>query len=257
MSVEEAIVSIESCDSIDELKTTLHRIVENMGFSGFAFIDAGQPHLDDPFYFGTPGKAWENEYITNDFVHVDPALFRVRRTNTPFTWGSLSLPRVLGKRKPGAVKVMEAARDHGLMEGLVVPFHFRDPRGGLHSTSTVFFWRDKASAFKFLLRNHRNELHLIMIYWIQRAIDVVGRDQRGAAVFFRTPPSEGTIHLTDREREVMAWAGRGKTTNDTADILKISSQTVETYIKNALNKLDASNKTQGVARCVAMGIIDL
>jgi LuxR family quorum sensing-dependent transcriptional regulator len=256
MGLEENIAAIEACDSIEQLKSTLHQIVQNLGFASFGFIDAGQPYLDKPFYFGTPGQAWENEYISNDFVHYDPCLARVRRTNTPFNWGSLTLPPVLGRRKPGAVKTMEAARDHGFTEGFVVPFHFRDPRGFLHSSSTVFFWKDNASRFKFLLNNHKHELHLMMIYWVQRAIDVVAREHRQCAPFFRPNEINNDVVLTDRERDVISWAARGKTTIDTAEILKISDETVETHIRNVLRKLNATNKTHAVAKCMALGLVD-
>ena len=56
---------------------------------------------------------------------------------------------------------------------------------------------------------------------------------------------------------MMAWAARGKTVADTAQILGISPETVEGFIKQALRKLEASNKTHGVAKSIAPGIIDL
>lgn len=257
MKREVAIGAIESCGSIGELCDTLHRVVQDYGFSGFTFLDAGQPHLDVPYYVGTHTLAWDREYRQNSFVHVDPALVRVRRTNVPFHWGSLKLPPVLSRRKPGAVKIMEAARDHGFQEGLVVPFHFRDKLGSTHSSSTVFYWKDKPDLFHKLLNTHSHELHLIMIYWVQRAIDVGGREFRGSLPFFRPPEFDEGIELTDRERDVMAWAARGKTLRDTAEILKLSSETVETHVKNALRKLGANNKTHGAAKCVALGLIDL
>jgi DNA-binding CsgD family transcriptional regulator len=55
----------------------------------------------------------------------------------------------------------------------------------------------------------------------------------------------------------MAWAARGKTIEVTAEILGISAETVETHIKNALRKLNVANKTQGAAKCVALGMVDL
>lgn len=257
MQLEEAIADIESCKDIEALKGTLQRIIEDYGFSAFSFIDAGQPHVDRPYFWTTTSDAWVSEYTHNGFVGVDPALIKVRRTNTPFDWHSLELPQALGRRKPGAVKTMEAAYDHGFTEGFVVPFHFRDHRGFLFSSSTVFFWKDKLSRFKFLLRAHGNELHLIMIYWTQRAIDLVARDYRQSTPFFHPPDNDSLASLTDRERDVMCWAARGKTTVDTAEILCISTDTVETHIKHSLRKLNASNKTHAVAKCIALGLIDI
>jgi DNA-binding CsgD family transcriptional regulator len=257
MALDENISAIEDCSTMEELQSTLHRIIQNYGFAAFTFIDAGQPHLDVPYYVGTHQPAWERAYLQNNFVHVDPALVRVRRTNTPFSWSSLRLPPVRGRKKPGAVHIMEAARDHGFKEGLVVPFHYRDRLGAVHSSSTVFFWEEEPSWFQKLCDRSSHELHLVMIYWIQRAIDVGGKIHRGTLPFFRPPENGPHIGLTDRERDVMGWAARGKTIRDSADILGLSTETVEGYIKNALRKLGATNKTHGVAKCIALGLVDL
>lgn len=255
MKLAEAISVIESCDTIDALKATLHRIIQDYGFSAFAFIDAGRPELDIPYYTGTYSESWERTYVQNKFVHVDPALARVRRTNIPFNWGSLDLPKRVGRKRPAAVRMMDAARDSGFREGFVVPLHYRDRLGALHSSSTVFFWQDDVCWFDKLLAHHREELHLLMIYWVQRAMDVVDRDKRNHVML---KPSEQAqrVALTAREREVMAWAARGKTVADTAQILGLSPETIEGFIKQALRKLNASNKTHGVAKSIAYGIID-
>ena len=257
MGLEEAIAAIEASDTMDELRTSLHRAIQNYGFSGFGFIDAGRPELDLPYYTGTIPPAWERAYIQNDFVHSDPALARARRTNTPFHWGSLKLPERQGRNRPPEVKTMDAAREFGFREGFVVPFHYRDRLGAIHSSSTVFFWEDEPRWFQTLLTCHWHELHLLMIYWVQRAMDIVNRDQRHAPAVLQAPDAAAAIQLTPREKEVIAWAARGKTVVDTAQILGISPETVEGFIKQALRKLSASNKTHGVAKSIALGIIDL
>ncbi|WP_407148715.1 LuxR family transcriptional regulator [Bradyrhizobium sp. ORS 86] len=257
MGLEEAISSIETSQTIDELRSSLHRIIQNYGFSGFTFIDAGRPELDIPYYTGTHPPAWERTYLQNDFVHCDPALARVRRTNTPFHWGTLKLPERQGRKRPPELKMMDAAHDHGFQQGLVVPFHYRDRLGAIHSSSTVFFWEDQPRAFDKLFLCHRHELHLLMVYWVQRAMDIVNRDQRNAPAILKPADAAETITLTGREKEVMAWAARGKTVADTAQILGISPETVEGFVKQALRKLNASNKTHGVAKSIALGIIDL
>jgi DNA-binding CsgD family transcriptional regulator len=65
------------------------------------------------------------------------------------------------------------------------------------------------------------------------------------------------LKLTDRERDVLSWAARGKTTQDTADIIGISNETVITHMKAAMNKIAAGNKTHAVAKALHLGLIDL
>ncbi|WGS20073.1 MULTISPECIES: LuxR family transcriptional regulator [unclassified Bradyrhizobium] len=238
---------------MDELCLSLHRAIQEYGFSGFGFVDAGRPELDRPYCTGTFPPAWERTYVQNEFVRCDPALARARRTNTPFTWSSLKLPERNGRKRPPEVRTMDAAHEFGFTDGFVVPLHYRDRLGAIHSSSTVFFWEDESRAFDTLLSSHRHELHLLMIYWVQRAMDIVNRDQRHAPTILKPADAAEAIKLTAREREVMARAARGKTVADTAEILRISPQTVEGFIKQALRKLNASNKTHGVEEHCAGG----
>src|SRR5690606_19592214 len=150
-------------------------------------------HQDLPFHFGTTGEAWQQEYIRNNFVVVDPCVSMSRKVNVPFTWTSIALPSYTGRRKPGAIKTMEAARDHGFMEGLVIPYHFRDHLGRINSSVSTFFWRDALAKFKFLLSERKHELHLIMIYWVQRAVDIIAQEQRAGVTVIRPNQNGATI----------------------------------------------------------------
>lgn len=259
MGLSETIESIEGATTITELRTKLQSVIENFGFSAFSFVDAGRPHLDQPFYFGTTGEAWEEEYRSNNFVHVDPCVSLARRTNIPFSWGNIVLPPRLGKRKPAALSLMEAAKDHGFTNGYVFPFHFVDYQGRAYSTVNGLFWKDDAAQLNFLLSTEkRHELHLILLYWTQRAIDLAGESYRNQPTFTDNPNGPGAqIFLTDRERDVLTWAGRGLTVTDTSDVLKIGEETIQTHIRHAIEKLNATNKTYAVAKAMRLGLIDL
>jgi DNA-binding NarL/FixJ family response regulator len=63
------------------------------------------------------------------------------------------------------------------------------------------------------------------------------------------------IHLTDREREVLTWVGRGKTSSEIAMILSLSDRTVNFHCDRAMRRLDVVNRTQAVAKAVAYGMI--
>jgi LuxR family quorum sensing-dependent transcriptional regulator len=254
LSLDRAIADFETCATMEELRDRLQKVIENYGFAAFNFLDTGQPHLDVPYYLGTSGKAWEQEYLDNKFVHVDACVARARVTNVPFTWSSVSLPSYKGRRKPGAVKTMEAAHDHGFQEGLVVPYHFADRLGRTHSSLVVFFWKDAVRKFAFMMQEQRHDLHLLMIYWAQRAADIVATQHRAKAAVIRDERAE-EVTLTDRERDIIAWAARGKTGGDTADILNISEDTVDTHMRSAMRKLRATNKTHAVAKAIYFGLI--
>jgi DNA-binding CsgD family transcriptional regulator len=63
------------------------------------------------------------------------------------------------------------------------------------------------------------------------------------------PPKERQPRssLTPREREVLTWLARGKTSKDVGDILKIAKRTVEAHANSAIRKLKANNRAQAIA----------
>ena len=259
MNLEKAISAIESCSTERQLVEALNTIVADFGFGAFCFLDGGSPGKSDPFYIGTTGDGWENDYASNDFIIFDECLKTARRTNTPFLWASVPLPQRAGKRKPGAHRIVEAAMDYGFQEGLVIPFHFVDDIGRMRSCVCTLFWQDKPRHLYQSVEQIRHILHVILIYWMQELIRTREPASRSGDIipFSRREKAFETTRLTDREREVLSWASRGKTAAETADILSISSETIDTHIKNAMEKLQAGNKTHAVARSIFLGLIDV
>jgi DNA-binding NarL/FixJ family response regulator len=62
-------------------------------------------------------------------------------------------------------------------------------------------------------------------------------------------------YLTGREREVLTWAGLGKTSGEIATILGLSERTVNFHFDQAMKRLGVTNRTQAVAMAVAQGLI--
>jgi len=69
----------------------------------------------------------------------------------------------------------------------------------------------------------------------------------------RRPDNEAT--LTMRELEALHWVANGKTSSEIASILSLSEHTVNTYINNAVRKLDCVNRTQLVAKALRLHLI--
>ncbi len=63
------------------------------------------------------------------------------------------------------------------------------------------------------------------------------------------------VILSDRELEVMECLAEGQTTNQIADHLFISENTVKTHVRHILEKLEAANRTEAVSKAIQMGLI--
>ena len=61
--------------------------------------------------------------------------------------------------------------------------------------------------------------------------------------------------LTARQRDVLEWTARGKTTPEIAIILDLSPHTVDHYAHAAMERLGAVNRTQAVAEAVRLRLI--
>ncbi len=68
-------------------------------------------------------------------------------------------------------------------------------------------------------------------------------------------PEVMTESLTEREIEVIRFAGKGFTNKAIAIHLKISDRTVQNHLAHIFTKLQAASRTEAVMRAVSLGIL--
>lgn len=71
----------------------------------------------------------------------------------------------------------------------------------------------------------------------------------------RPVPDRGL--LTNREKEVLKLVAEGKSSNEIASILRISSKTVKVHRLNVMNKLDIHNVTDLVKYAIKSGLVEI
>jgi DNA-binding NarL/FixJ family response regulator len=71
------------------------------------------------------------------------------------------------------------------------------------------------------------------------------------------PRRRSDYHLTEREREVLTWVGRGKTSSEIATILGLSERTVNFHCDQAMKRLNVINRAQAVAKAVSEQLLAL
>ncbi len=64
-------------------------------------------------------------------------------------------------------------------------------------------------------------------------------------------------YLSKREREVLIWLTKGKSSWEVSVILNISERTVNFHVRNIMQKLNSVSRTQAVAVAIEKGIINM
>lgn len=197
----------------------------------------GLPHPHERFeqhviLNGWPTE-WYERFTRRGYFHLDGVGQWALRTTQPFTYGEvpdyLRLPEL-------AMKVRAEAKAFGLADGLVLPIRSARRRQSVLSFScgTRCDLSPRAKA----------ALQLVAI-----VAEGICRD-----ALANSPAPE---KLTDREREVLAWAALGKSAWETSVILTISERTVIKHLEHVRSKLNAATTTQAVVEGLRYGEIAL
>ena len=132
-------------------------------------------------------------------------------------------------------------RDSGLQSGTVIPLQNREEKS--ISTLAVGVGFDGPGNSENLRRNI-GILKFLLTYFNE------GLRLRDRIDEFAGSP------LSSREQECLAWAAVGRTTSEISDVLSISENTVNEYIKSAAKKLGAANRTQACTRAFLLSLIE-
>lgn len=136
------------------------------------------------------------------------------------------------------------------------------------------FWRDAASfglryGWSQTIRDHRG---VIGTFSMARSETEITPDELGhaepemiwlgqfahAAVSNRIVAKvlpRGASRLSAREKEILHWTAEGKTAAEVAAILQLSERNVGFHIQNAMDKLEAANKTHATVKAALLGLI--
>lgn len=180
---------------------------------------------------------WEAHYTRQGYAQFDPRIRYATRNSAPVDWSELSYASGAAGRMER--QVMREAREHGLRCGISIPAHGAGAEVCLLNLSTPEDRTPACPATRQTLRFVANSMQ-----------DAVRRLHQEA-------PGDPAVvpHLTSREREVLQWTAHGKTSWEIARILDLSENTVVFHIRNAVSKLQATNRPQAVAKAMASSYI--
>ena len=151
---------------------------------------------------------------------------------------------------PSAAPRWEALVAAGLAHGMVFPTSRTPYAGG------VLVFTKEADIEN--LTNHREELHLIATYFHAAVVDCAPAPGNGGVIRNTLMTEEmlgRRFKLSDREITCLRWIALGKTAQDIAEIEGLSVHTVRSYLRNGMEKLNASTQAQAIAHGIKYGLL--
>ena len=227
--------SLDAIGSENELRQSLRNLAGQFGFSAYMLF--GIPFLSDEALLSRIEMSDLPERLLDDYDRLgllrnSPVFNALRRATVPVLW---SLENSVDPRPAEQAGLSaELLRKHDLIRGAFFPVH--SPRG-------------ERAALGFL--GNRDELSLTELgdlgVFAAHAYNI------HSALKDNHQLNEGL--LTPRELEALHWAANGKTSGEIALILSLSEHTINTYMNNAMRKLDCVNRTQLVAKALRLRLI--
>lgn len=233
----DALDFIEELNGHTKVPAAMNALERAFGRFGFeTVIVTGLPNPDQKFSQVVLAKRWPIQwfklYTENNFDRVDPVIRHCRSSIHPFEWAEAPYDI---ERERGAAEVMRRATDFRMVRGFIVPIHGLTGYEAAVSLGGVDIDLNVRS---------KPALHLMAMYGFERIRRLLD------------PTPNSRSRLTQREREVVAWASQGKSSWEIGEILRITQRTAEQHLANAARKLGAVNRTHTVAIAIRNKIID-
>jgi LuxR family transcriptional regulator, quorum-sensing system regulator BjaR1 len=230
---------IDDLDRLTEVDSVMSRVSATLADFGYtSFLITGVPEPPqrlEPYILlnGWP-KGCTDHYTGSNYYPDDPVAAWCRRTVNPFEWSQAPFDAA---RWPRAAEVMAIAREFGVT-------HQRSTtRMGVHADEVERLLRSWFVVGS--LASHRDG-----------CLESRAANDRHEEPFIEAE-SDGQRRrvLSERERDVLAWAAEGKSSWEIATILGVSERTVNWHVERSKKKLDAVTRTQAVIKALRSGEI--
>lgn len=223
--IEAFVRELGQAGSEAELRLLLTEICGEMGFRYFALTH----HVD---ILQAPRPAIRLDNYPDDWVEYfdaaklgisDPVHRASHVTSVGFAWSRL--PRMI-KLTPRDHEVLALAEARGIGEGFTIPAHVPGESNGSCSFATM-----SGAAL--------DEEQLPLAQLVGAFAFEAARRLSGV----RDPAQFQSCRLTDRQRDCLVWAARGKSDWEISRILDVSHETVIMHLKQARERYGVAKRT--------------
>lgn len=231
--LESILSNLEQAATLDGMQSVSEALREYYGVDHVVYhwVDSS----GDQYGCGTYSLEWQQKYLTENYLRIDPVIQGCYQRFHPVDWKRLDWS---GK---AAREFLRVSAQYGVgNQGFSIPI--RGPNGQF-ALFTVNHSCDDDAWARFI-QDHRRTLILIAHYFNEKALE-----------FEPVRQPEQSQALSPREIDAMTLLAIGYSRAQVANKLAISEHTLRVYIESARFKLGALNTTHAVARALSRGLI--
>lgn len=228
---------VRKCEAIEDMASLREAIAQcsrELGFNYFAIVHHirfGRPSTDKIRLSNYPlewlAKLRENEHFK------EPVLKAAERTSSGFLWSRLEQHVHLG---PAERRYMERAARYGLAEGFTVPNHV--PGETFGSCHFAVNRRDR------LPHDNLPAAQALGAFAFEKARQLLQRHRQPSEDYVVPAP------LTERQRDCLLFAARGKSDSVIAQLLDIRPRTVNEHMEAAKRRYSVATRSQLIVRAL-------
>jgi DNA-binding CsgD family transcriptional regulator len=230
---------VEMCDratQLEQLRQAFLGETERLGFAYASLASNVDPLAPGPYgvIMNRMPEGWVARYSEQAYHRIDPVFEALARRATPFSADDPAFQA--GLSEPQA-RMMQEVYACGLTGGLTIPI--RSP-GAIPALCALFEGENDVPGEHYFLA------HAMAVYAHEAARRVLGAPRA---------PTAGV--LSERERQCLTLAARGKSDWAMGELLGLSEGAAHKIVERAKRKLGVATRVQAVVRALHIGEISL
>lgn len=219
--------------STHALQQSCRAATEEMGYDFYLF-GGYYPIIETIVMSSSFPDEWRARYDEKGYVALDPIVRHCWSESGAIIWRNVIYSE--GKQGEQERAIMAEASEFGLRSGISIPVHGAGAEGCMLSLVS----KEDQAEFE-----HHDEWGLQIV--------VHAMHEATKRIITKSPDAkQPTIEsLSPREIECLSWTAKGKTSWAISRILEVSENTVIFHLRNAIKKLEVTNRSQAVAKAIA------
>lgn len=225
---DEFVDCLHSAHTEDDFRRVAERTAHALGFRWFAYFGH---RANGPKLISSYPKSWTSHYFREGYDNIDPVLQEPRNTSRMFLWDGREARSAKSAKER---RLFDDALSFNIRTGLTV----RIPASQNQFAAFTLAVDDRSLGLDRFIETSQDMLETIALNYHAHVSARIGRASSGGGM--GSP-------LTQRERQCLAWISDGKTMQDIAELLGVSSRGVKFHLDNARRNLAALTLSHAVA----------